>query len=234
MKKAAKFALAKTIPVFLGYIFLGIAFGLLIQQAGLGAIWAFLISLFVYAGSMQFALAGIIAQGLGFVTTAVMTLLINSRHAFYGLTFIRRFREMNAAGPYMVFSLTDETYSLLCSVQKPEDFTDKEWNLAFLFISLFDHLYWVAGSVTGALMGEILPFDTSGIDFAMSALFIVICINQWQETDHHLPAKTGFFCGILCLALFGPSGFILPALIATAALLLLFRHIIPMKTEDPS
>ncbi len=232
MKKAAGFALIKTIPVFLGYIFLGTAFGLLLQQAGAGVIWALLISLFVYAGSMQFALVGILTEGLGFAATAVMTLLINSRHVFYGLTFIECFRKMKAAGPYMVFSLTDETYSLLCSAQKPDDFTDREWRLTFFFISLFNHCYWAAGSVAGALMGEFLPFDTTGIDFAMTALFIVICINQWQETKDHLPAKTSFFCGVLCLALFGPSGFILPALIATAALLLLFRHTTPEKMED--
>lgn len=117
MKKAAGFALIKTIPVFLGYIFLGIAFGLLLQKAGLGAGWAFLISLFVYAGSMQFALIGILTERLSFAATAIITLLINSRHAFYGLTFIERFRKMKAAGPYMIFSLTDETYSILCSAK---------------------------------------------------------------------------------------------------------------------
>lgn len=232
MKKAAGFALIKTIPVFLGYIFLGIAFGLLLQKAGLGAGWAFLISLFVYAGSMQFALVGILTEGLSFAATAIMTLLINSRHAFYGLTFIERFRKMKAAGPYMIFSLTDETYSILCSAKKPDNFTDREWKLSSLFISLFNHCYWVAGSVAGALIGQFLPFDTTGIDFAMTALFIVICVNQWRETSCHLPAKTGFFCGMLCLALFGPSGFILPALIAVSALLLIFRHTIQRNMED--
>ncbi len=132
MKKAAGFALIKTIPVFLGYIFLGIAFGLLLQKAGLGAGWVFLISLFVYAGSMQFALIGILTEGLSFAATAIMTLLINSRHAFYGLTFIERFRKMKAAGPYMIFSLTDETYSILCSAKKPDNFTDREWKLSSL------------------------------------------------------------------------------------------------------
>ena len=119
MKKAAKFALIKTIPIFLGYIFLGIAFGLLLQKSGLSVFWAFLISTLVYAGSMQFALVGILTGGLSYVTTAVMTLFINSRHAFYGLTFIERFKEMRKAYPYMVFSLTDETYSLLCSMARP-------------------------------------------------------------------------------------------------------------------
>ena len=232
MKKAAKFALIKTIPIFLGYLFLGIAFGLLLQKSGLGVFWAFLISTLVYAGSMQFALVGILTGGLSYVTTAVMTLFINSRHAFYGLTFIERFKEMRKTYPYMVFSLTDETYSLLCSMARPSDFTDREWKAATFFTAFFDQCYWIAGSVLGALMGELITFDTTGIDFAMTALFIVICVNQWRETSCHLPAKTGFFCGMLCLALFGPSGFILPALIAVSALLLIFRHTIQRNMED--
>ena len=234
MKKAAGFALIKTIPIFLGYIFLGIAFGLLLQKAGFGVLWAFLISLLVYAGSMQFALAGILTGGLGYLTTAVMTLLINSRHAFYGLTFIDRFKEMKGAGPYMVFSLTDETYSLLCSVDRPRGFTDRQWKLAFLFISLFNQCYWVAGSVIGAVMGQMIAFDTTGIEFAMTALFTVICVNQWLAAKTHLPAGAGFLCGFLFLALIRSSGFILPALMATVALLLIFKHTIEKKMEDPS
>ncbi|MGN0373166.1 MAG: AzlC family ABC transporter permease [Enterocloster sp.] len=223
MKKAAKYALIKTIPIFLGYLFLGIAFGLLLQSKGLGVPWAFLISTLVYAGSMQFALVGILAGGLGFLTTAVMTLFINSRHAFYGLTFIERFKEMKKSFPYMVFSLTDETYSLLCSMTRPADFTDKQWKQATLLVSLFDQCYWVLGSVLGALAGQLITFDTTGIDFAMTALFIVICVEQWKGAKTHLPALTGFACGILFLALIRSSGFILPALIAAVMLLMLMR-----------
>lgn len=223
MKKTAKFALVKTIPIFLGYIFLGIAFGLLLQKSGLGVLWAFLISALVYAGSMQFALVGILTGGLSYITTAVMTLFINSRHAFYGLTFIERFKEMKKAYPYMVFSLTDETYSLLCSMARPADFTDREWKQATFFVSLFDQCYWVLGSVLGALMGELIKFDTTGIDFAMTALFIVICVEQWKGAKTHLPALTGFACGIFFLALIRSSGFILPALIAAVMLLMLMR-----------
>jgi 4-azaleucine resistance transporter AzlC len=232
MKKAAKFALIKSVPIFLGYLFLGIAFGLLLQKSGLGVFWAFLISVFVYAGSMQFALVGILTGGLGFLTTAVMTLFINSRHAFYGLTFIERFKKMKKAYPYMVFSLTDETYSLLCSMARPEDFTDREWKLATLFVSLFDHCYWVAGSVIGALVGEMITFDTTGIDFAMTALFVVICTDQWLAAKTKLPAMIGFVCGFLFLALIRSSNFILPALIAAVALLLLQKGHIERKMEE--
>ena len=138
----------------LGYIFLGIAFGLVLEKAGLGPWWALLISLTVYAGSMQFALAGILSSGLGLVTTAVMTLLINSRHAFYGLTFIERFKSFKKAYPYLLFSLTDETYSLLCSMPRPKEFTDRQWDMAFFFVSLLDQCYWIAGSVIGRRQGS--------------------------------------------------------------------------------
>ena len=232
MKKAFQYALVRSIPVMLGYIFLGIAFGLVLQKAGLGPGWAFLISLVVYAGSMQFALVGILTSGLGFVTTAVMTLFINSRHAFYGLTFIERFKKFKQAYPYMVFSLTDETYSLLCSMPRPEDFTDRQWDMAFFFVSLLDHAYWIIGSVIGAGAGQLIPFDSTGIDFAMTALFVVIAVDQWKHARTYMPAVTGFVCGFLFLALVRSANFILPALAATVCVLLLSRKAIEKRMEE--
>lgn len=232
MKKAFQYALVRSIPVMLGYIFLGIAFGLVLQKAGLGPGWAFLISLVVYAGSMQFALVGILTSGLGFVTTAVMTLFINSRHAFYGLTFIERFKKFKKAYPYMVFSLTDETYSLLCSMPRSEDFTDRQWDMAFFFVSLLDHAYWIIGSVIGAGAGQLIPFDSTGIDFAMTALFVVIAVDQWKHARTYMPAVTGFVCGFLFLALVRSANFILPALAATVCVLLLSRKAIEKRMEE--
>lgn len=231
MRKAAAYAFVKSIPILLGYIFLGIAFGLVLQKAGLGPVWAFFISLFVYAGSMQFALVGLLTGGLGFVTTAVMTLLVNSRHAFYGLTFIERFKAFKKAYPYMVFSLTDETYSLLCSLKRPKDFTDRQWDAAFFFIALFNHLYWIAGSVAGAAAGGLISFDSTGIDFAMTALFVVICVDQWRAAKTHIPAMAGFICGAAFLILIRSANFILPALAAAVGILLLCRRRVEERME---
>lgn len=235
MKQAAAYAFVRSIPVLLGYIFLGIAFGLVLHKAGLGPLWAFLISLSVYAGSMQFALVGILTSGLGYITSAVMTLLVNSRHAFYGLTFIERFKAFKKAYPYMVFSLTDETYSLLCSLPRPSGFTDRQWDQAFFFLSLFNHLYWIAGSVAGAAAGQIIPFDSTGIDFAMTALFVVICIDQWRTARTHIPALAGFSCGAVFLILIRSANFILPALAAAVGILLFFRRPVErtMEEQDP-
>ena len=219
MRQTVRFAFYKTIPVLLGYLFLGLAFGLLLQEAGYSFWWALLSSGIVYAGSIQFVLVEFLSGGTGFLTVAVMTLLINSRHAFYGLSFVEKFRKMKTY-PYMIFSLTDETYSLLCSLKVPEGIDEKK---AMFLIALFDQLYWVAGSVLGAALGQVLPFDMTGIDFAMTALFVTIFVDQWREAKSHLPAIVGLCSAAVCLLIFGGSNFILPSLLITVGILMALR-----------
>ncbi len=218
----------KSLPVMFGYIFLGIAFGVLMQQAGFPVWMSLLISLIVYAGSMQFVLVTLLSSGASVLLTAAMTLLINSRHIFYGLSFVEKFKTMGRQYFYMIFSLTDETYSVLCSV-RPEDKTDKKQ--AMFLIALFDQAYWVAGSVIGAAVGGILPFDTTGIDFSMTALFVVIFLEQWLDAKTHIPAVVGLVSGISFLLLLGPDNFILPSLVVTVTILLLCRRKIEGKLE---
>ena len=219
MRQTVRFAIYKTIPVLLGYLFLGLAFGLLLQEAGYSFWWALLSSGIVYAGSIQFVLVEFLSGGTGLLTVAVMTLLINSRHAFYGLSFVEKFRKMKTY-PYMIFSLTDETYSLLCSLKVPEGIDEKK---AMFLIALFDQLYWVAGSVLGAALGQVLPFDMTGIDFAMTALFVTIFVDQWREAKSHLPAIVGLCSAAVCLLTFGGSNFILPSLIITVGILMALK-----------
>ena len=219
MRQTVRFAFYKTIPVLLGYLFLGLAFGLLLQEAGYSFWWALLSSGIVYAGSIQFVLVEFLSGGTGFLTVAVMTLLINSRHAFYGLSFVEKFRKMKTY-PYMIFSLTDETYSLLCSLKVPEGIDEKK---AMFLIALFDQFYWVAGSVLGAALGQVLPFDMTGIDFAMTALFVTIFVDQWREAKSHLSAIVGLCSAAVCLLIFGGSNFILPSLIITVGILMALR-----------
>lgn len=219
MKQTMKYVFYKTIPVLLGYLFLGFAFGLLLQEAGYSFWWALLSSVIVYAGSIQFVLVDFLSGGTSLPVIAVMTLLINSRHAFYGLSFVEKFRKMKTY-PYMVFSLTDETYSLLCSLKTPEGMDEKK---VMFLISLFDQLYWIAGSVLGAVLGQMLPFDMTGIDFAMTALFVTIFVDQWREARSHLPAVIGLCSSVVCLLIFGGSNFILPSLIITVGLLMALR-----------
>lgn len=225
-----RYAFRQTVPVLCGYLFLGLAFGLLLQQAGYGWPWAVLTSVIVYAGSMQFVLVGLLGGGFAsLLSVALTTLSVNSRHLFYGLSFLETFRKMGRAKPYMIFSLTDETYSLLCSLQPPKEL---DADRVRLYIALLDHAYWVAGSTAGAILGSALPFDLTGIDFAMTALFVVIFVDQWRGAKSRLPAVAGLGFGLLWLVVLGPDRFLLPALVCTVLVLLLCRGTLQPQTEE--
>lgn len=216
MRKIIKTAFITTIPVLCGYISTGIAFGLMLQRAGYGVLWAAASGILIYAGSMQFVLVSLLRTAAGLPYAAMMTLAVNSRHLFYGLSFIERFRRMGKKRLYMIFSLTDETYSMLCSVKAPEGMDE---NTFFFVVALMNHLYCITGSVLGALAGEMIKFNIAGIDFAMTAFFIVVFIEQWISSKNRLPAITGLISSAACLLIFGPGRFILPALAASAAVI---------------
>lgn len=215
-----QYAFKQSVPVMLGYLFLGIAFGLMLQNAGYHFLWAFAISVCVYAGSMQFIMVTLLSGGASLVYTAIMTLFINGRHIFYGFSFIERYRRMGKAYPYMVFSLTDETYSLLCRTKIPMELDEKK---VTFWISFLNQCYWIAGSVIGGLAGQLITFDSTGIDFSMTALFVAITVEQWQESKNHIPAVSGFIASVLFLILLGADRFILPSLTLSVVLLLITR-----------
>ena len=230
MRKVLRIAFVKSVPVMAGYLSIGIAFGLLMQEMGYNVFWALLISLILYAGSMQFVLLQFLSGGASLLTVAVTTLLVNSRHLFYGLSFMDTFRSMGKKYLYMVHSLTDETYSLLCSYQPQEGEDGKQ---VMFWISLLDHIYWLVGTALGALAGGLIPFDTPGIDFAMTALFVVIFVEQWKGAKSHLPAIAGLVCGVLSLLVFGADRFILPAMILGIAVLLgSKKYVLQKETEE--
>ena len=220
MKKALRPAFAVTIPVLCGYLFIGFAFGVMLRDAGFAPPWAFLSSLTIYAGSGQYLLVSLLAANASLVTVAVMTLLLNCRHIFYGLSFLETFHQMGYKKWYMIFSLTDETYALLCSLKTPEGVDP---NAMRFWIALLDHSYWIFGSVIGAVIGGVLPFDSTVIDFAMTALFTVIFVEQWMSAKCHIPAFLGLGAAAVSLALRGPDNFILPAMQAICYMLLALR-----------
>jgi len=220
-KETLKYAFLQTLPVLFGYLFMGIAFGILLQQAGYNFLWAFFISSIVYAGSMQFVLIGLLGGGMGLFSMILLTLSVQSRHIFYGLSFIEKFKAMGKAGWYMIFSLTDETYSLLCGMKIPKELNEKK---VFFTVAFLDQSYWIVGCTLGAILGGFIGFDTTGIDFAMTALFVVIFIEQWYGFQSHIPAMVGMICGLASLIIFGANAFILPALIASVCLLLVFKN----------
>ena len=206
-------ALRLTLPVLCGYVFLGTAFGATLAQAGFGPAWALMISTLVYAGSLQFVMVPLMAAGASLLTVALTALMVNARHLFYGVSFIDRFRRMGRLRPYMIFSLTDETYSVYCSIPGEES------DGVMLRVALYDQLYWIAGSLLGSVLAQQLPFDLTGIDFCMTALFVTIFIDQWETARTHTPALAGFCVAVLALAIFGANGFMLPALLATSGIL---------------
>lgn len=219
--KAFRAAFPYTIPVFMGYLFLGIAFGVLLASKGYNALWAAAMSLTCYAGSGQFVGVDLLAAPFAPLHAVLIELMVNCRHLFYGLSLLEPFGRTGRLKPYMVFSLTDETYSLQCGVHPPEGINEGWFRF---FISLLDHSYWIFGSVVGALAGTLIPFDSTGIDFAMTALFTVIFVEQWESGESHLPALTGLAVAAGCLLLFGRDNFIPFTLVGIAVILLASRR----------
>lgn len=214
--KNLRAAFPYTIPVLLGYIFLGIAFGILLSSQGYPFYLATLMSLFIYAGSMQFVTINLLTGGASIISAILMTLMVNARHLFYGLSMLEKFRTMKRKKPYMIFSLTDETYSLLCGLEPPSG-TDR--NSFYFWIALLNQSYWVIGSTVGAIAGSLITFDSTGIDFAMTALFVVIFVEQWETTKNHIPALLGLAVTLVCLIIFGATNFIVFSMIGIFILL---------------
>lgn len=219
--KTLLFALKKSLPVLFGYLFLGTAFGITIHQLGYNWIWSGIMALFVYAGSGQFLLASMIGSHSTVTDLAIMTLFLNSRHIFYGLTFIEKFRNTGWRFPSLIYSLTDETYGVNTSFTTVDDDIDE--GTARFLIGIFDHIYWISGCMLGAIAGELIKIDFSGIEFSMTSLFVVIFIDQIRSSKSKIPAFVGICTAIVCLIIFGMDNFILPSLIVTVALLMALK-----------
>ncbi len=211
LKKAAR----DSLPVLAGYIVLGMGFGILLATKGYGVLWALAMSTFVYAGSMQYLAIDLLAGGASLLSAALTTLLVNARHLFYGISMVDRYKGAGKKKAYLIFALTDETYSLVCN-------TEGSHRYCFL-VSLLNQIYWVVGSLLGSLVGAILPFSTEGIDFALTALFVTVFVEQWKSTKEHLPACIGVGASVLCLLVFGADGFLIPAMVLITAVLSVLR-----------
>jgi 4-azaleucine resistance transporter AzlC len=222
MSKNFTFAFRQTIPVMMGYLFIGVAFGLMLTDVGYHFLWAPMISVFVYAGSMQFLMVTLLSGGVSLLFAATMTLFVNGRHIFYGISLISKYKEMGPNYPYMIFSLTDETYSVMCRTKVPDHLDEKK---VLPYISRLNHSYWIFGSLLGGLAGQFITFDSTGIEFSMTALFVAIVVEQWTEKRNRPSILLGSFCSITFLFLLGPDRFILPSLtLAVCVLLFTMRN----------
>ncbi len=219
-RQLIKQAFYKSLPVMAGYIVLGIGFGILLQKAGYGVLWAFAMSLFIYAGSMQYVGVSLLEGGASILTTILTTIMVNARHLFYSISMIGRYKDAGRYKPYLIFALTDETYSLLCDGHSPPEGDPHQYRF---FVSLFNHSYWVIGSVLGSLLGAVLPFSSAGVEFSMTALFIASFTEQWLTSKDHIPALTGLLSTLLCLVLFGSGQFLIPSMLLITLVLTLLR-----------
>ena len=221
-KNLIKTAFIKSLPVMAGYVVLAIGFGILMKEAGYGLFWSFLMSFTIYAGSMQYVAVSLLSYGASLISAALTTLMVNARHLFYGVSMIDKYKDAGNKKPYLIFALTDETYSLLCGDDYPEG-EDKHWYS--FFVSLFNQCYWVIGSIIGSILGSLITFNTAGIDFSMTALFVTVFVEQWLTAKNHLPAIAGLFCSIACLMIFGPDSFLIPTMISITIVLSLCKNV---------
>ena len=219
-RKTLAAAFPVTVPVLMGYLAIGMAFGLMLQSAGYGVGWALLMSVVIYAGSGQYLGVSLLATGAPLSQVAFLTLMVNFRHLVYGLSMLEKFRGMGPRKLYMIFSLTDETYALLSSARPSEGVDEHRFYFA---VALLDHSYWVLGSILGSVLGAALGFDTTGVDFAMTALFLVIAVGQWKRAGSHLPALLGGVATLASLVLVGAEDMLLPALGIIVLILILLR-----------
>ncbi len=214
-KETIKQAFIITLPVMAGYLVLGIGFGVLLAKIGYGPLYAVLMSLIIYGGSMQYVAVSLIDSAASLITVVITTLLVNGRHLFYGLSMLEKYQNIKRK-PYLIFGITDETYSLLCQEEsKDEDY--------YFYVTILNRSYWIIGGLIGNLIGTLIPFNSAGIEFSMTALFVAIVVEQWLTTKDHLPAIIGAVCAVICLAVLGPEHFLIPSMLAIVLILIVIR-----------
>lgn len=213
-----RYALQVDLPIALTYIALAMGFGVMMTANGYNWVWAGALSLFVYSGSIQFMAPIMLASGADLLGTAILTLMVNFRLLFYGISQLQRYRGIQWFKKlYLIFALTDETFSLVSQDYLPVGIDQERF---YFNVTLLNHFFWISGSILGALVGDLLPFSTQGIEFSLTALFLVVVINQWEATQNHRPAIYGVIGGVVMLGLLGPDQFIVPAMLAAITMIL--------------
>lgn len=208
--RAFRAAFPYTLPICVGFLFLGMSYGFLMGSYGFSFVYPMLMSLFIFAGSMEFVTANLLLMPTFQPLHAfLLTLMVNARHLFYGLSLLEKFRGLGWKKPYLIFGLCDETFSIHCAVTPPKD-VDPGWFM--FFTTVLNQSYWVTGATLGGLLGQVIHFNTQGIEFVMTALFVVMFLSQWEQTKDHRPALIGVGCTLLCLLVLGSDRFLLPAM----------------------
>lgn len=219
-RKAFRAALPYTLPICIGFLFLGMSYGFLMKSKGFSFLYPTLMSMFIFAGSMEFVTVELLLSEFNPVHAFFLALMVNARHLFYGISMLKKFRNIGVKKLYLIFGMCDESFTINCSVS-PEG-VDHGWFM--FFVTLLNHIYWVVGATLGALLGYIIHFDTTGIEFVMTALFVVMFINKWEEKKHHASALVGVVGSFVCLMIFGSENFIIPAMALIVIYSIIFRE----------
>lgn len=222
-------AFPHTIPVLTGYLFLGITYGMLLQSMGYYAFWPFIASLLIYGGSIQYAALPLFASPIQPVQAVLFSLLVNARHTFYGFSLLSRYKGTGKIKPFLIFLLSDETYSIICSTDPPSGISRPRF---YLWISILNYSYWVIGSLIGGFLGGILSFNTTGLDFSLTALFIVILTQQMEQHSNIASCLIGAFCTIIGLLIFGQEHFLLPSMAFIVSILFVFRRRLQSRSKQ--
>ena len=220
-KKTIKSAFIASLPIMAGYIVLGMGFGVLLNAKGYSYWWAILICVTVFSGTMQYVGVNLLASGASVLSTVIMTLMVNARHLFYGISMLKRYREMGWRKWYAFFGLTDETYSIVCvDPELPKGVDRGDFNF---LLTLMNHCYWIIGGFLGAFLASAVPFNSKGLDFSMTALFVAAFVEQWEKSGEHLPALLGLAVSFVCLLIFGADSFLIPSMIGISIGLFILR-----------
>ncbi|MFP7493937.1 azaleucine resistance protein AzlC [Terribacillus saccharophilus] len=230
MKKkrtAFKTAFPYTLPIFAGFTFLGIAYGIFMNSLGFHAIYPILMSLFIFAGSMEFVAANMLLASFNPLSALLMTIMINARHLFYSLSMLEKYRAVGKKSIYLIYGLCDESFSINYTVKVPQG-VDRGWFM--FFVTLLNHAYWVIGAAIGGIFGSLVAFNTEGLEFVMTALFLVIFLEQWQKEKNHTSATIGLTVSLICLLVFGGDHFIIPAMLLMLIILSVLKK--PMEKSE--
>ncbi len=227
--KALKAAIPYTLPICIGFLFVGMSYGFLMNSLGFSFIYPMMMSLLIFAGSMEFVTANLLLGAFDPLSAFFLTLMVNARHIFYGISMLEKYKHTGLKKIYLIFGMCDESFSINCTVTPP-DHVDKGWFM--FFVTLLNHVYWVVGATLGGLLGYLVEINTKGIEFVMTALFTVMFIEQWEETKYHTPAIIGMGCSIVCLLLFGSTQFMIPAMLAIIGSFTLAQKKIISKLGD--
>ena len=219
-RKALKAAFPCTIPIMTGFIFLGAAYGIYMNASGFSFVYPLFMSMLIYGGSQEFVAVEMLMSPFAPLQVFIMALLIQARHLFYGLSMLDKFKGTGWKKFYLIYGMCDETFSVNYTADIPED-VDRGWFM--FFVTLLNQFYWVASATTGGIIGSLLKINTDGISFVMTAMFVVIFIDQWLKEDNHISSLIGLEVSLICLLIFGANSFMIPTMITIVVLLTVLR-----------